>query len=423
MTALGDDSQKDSAILEAVHRKVVDGLKIPVDKLNAATLGPVVESALSEYVTTTGAVLTGRARRDAVKSIIDEIIGFGPVQPLLDDSEVTEIMVNGPADVYVERRGKIYRTERTFRNDQHVMRIIEKIVAPLGRRVDESSPMVDARLPDGSRVNVVIPPLALRGPTLTVRKFARTPFGEKDLLEFGTLSEDMLEFLRCCVKARQNIMISGGTGSGKTTTLNVLSSLIPVDERILTIEDAAELQLQQDHIVTLESRPPNLEGKGEVTIRQLVRNALRMRPDRIVVGEVRGGEALDMLQAMNTGHDGSLTTAHSNGPRDTLSRLETMVLMAGMELPIKAIREQIASAIDVIVHQARLRDGSRRVSHITEVQGMEGDSIILQDIFIFKQEGIAEDGRIIGKHMSTGLRPTCLEKFKQYGLVYAMPMG
>lgn len=311
------------------------------------------------------------------------------------------ILVGGEIPVPVPQSGTgagavITIVYKSFRNDQHAMRIIEKIVAPLGRRVDESSPMVDARLPDGSRVNVVIPPLALRGPTVTIRKFARTPYTEKNFIEFDTLAEDMLEFLRCCVKSRENIMISGGTGSGKTTTLNVLSSLIPTDERIITIEDAAELQLQQEHVVTLESRPPNLEGKGEVTIRQLMRNALRMRPDRIVVGEVRGGEALDMLQAMNTGHDGSLTTAHSNSPRDTLSRMETMVLMAGMELPIKAIREQIASALNVIVHQSRLRDGSRKFTHITEVQGMEGDSIILQDIFIFKQEAVTEDGHVIG---------------------------
>jgi pilus assembly protein CpaF len=424
MTVPGDDGrEKEIGLLEAVHKKVVDGLKIPPDQLNAKTLEPVIESALTEYVSSTGTVLTGRARRDAVKSIIDEIIGFGPVQPLLDDPEVTEVMVNGPLNVYVERRGKIYKTDRTFRNDQHAMRIIEKIVAPLGRRVDESSPMVDARLPDGSRVNVVIPPLALRGPTVTIRKFARTPYTERNLIEFETLSDEMLEFLRCCVKARENIMISGGTGSGKTTTLNVLSSLIPTDERIITIEDAAELQLQQDHVVTLESRPSNLEGKGEVTIRQLVRNALRMRPDRIVVGEVRGGETLDMLQAMNTGHDGSLTTAHSNSPRDTLSRMETMVLMAGMDLPIRAIREQIASALDIIVHQSRLRDGSRKITHVTEVQGMEGDSITLQDVFVFKQEAITEDGHVIGKHTSTGLRPKCLEKFRQYGLAYNMPGG
>jgi pilus assembly protein CpaF len=330
-------------------------------------------------------------------------------------------MVNGPHKVYVERFGKILPSDRTFRNDAHVLRIIEKIVAPLGRRVDESSPMVDARLPDGSRVNAVIPPLALRGPTLTVREFARIPLTDKDLVRFGTMTEKMLEFLDCCVRARLNVLISGGTGSGKTTTLNVLSSLIPHDERIVTIEDAAELQLRQEHIVTLKSRPPNLEGKGEITIRMLVRNALRMRPDRIVVGEVRGGEALDMLQAMNTGHDGSLTTAHANNPREAISRLETMVLMAGTELPVKAIREQIAAAMNIIVHQSRLRDGSRRVTHITEVQGMESDSVILQDIFLFRQEGIAQDGHVLGKHASTGLRPRCIERFKQYGIDFSLP--
>jgi pilus assembly protein CpaF len=296
------------------------------------------------------------------------------------------------------------------------MRIIDRIVAPLGRRIDESSPMVDARLPDGSRVNAIIPPLALKGPTVTIRKFAKVPYKVEDLVSFGTLSDGMAEFLRACVHARLNVMVSGGTGSGKTTTLNVLSSFIPHTERIVTIEDAAELQMQQPHVVTLESRPPNLEGHGEVAIRQLVRNSLRMRPDRIIVGECRGGEALDMLQAMNTGHDGSLSTAHTNSPRDTISRLETMTLMAGTELPAKAIREQIASALDLIVHQSRMRDGTRKVTHITEVQGMEGDVVVLQDIFIFKQEGIDEEGVILGRHQPTGLRPRCLDRLIAEGV-------
>lgn len=410
------------AIEDAVHRAIVEQSKISSQQLSREALGPIVEEALQEYLTNANIMLGGTGRRDVVKGVLDEITGYGPVQEFLDDNDVSEIMVNGPGRIYVERHGKIQATSKIFRNDQHVLRIIDKIVAPLGRRVDESSPMVDARLPDGSRVNAVIPPLSLRGPTLTIRKFARIPYTSADLVGFGTMTQMMLDFMDCCVKSRLNILISGGTGSGKTTTLNVLSSLIPHDDRIITIEDAAELQLQQDHIVTLESRPSNLEGKGEITIRQLVRNALRMRPDRIVVGEVRGGEALDMLQAMNTGHDGSLTTAHTNNPRDALSRLETMVLMAGAELPVKAIREQIAAALDVIVHQSRLSDGSRKVTHITEIHGMESDNVVLQDIFVFKQVGVSEDGKVVGKHEPTGLRPRSLERFKQYGMDFPMPI-
>ena len=410
------------AIVESVHHSIVEHSRVSAEQLNKEALIPIIEKSLDEYLESEDLILTGKSKRDAIKGVIDEILGFGPIQDLLDDNDVTEIMVNGPVRIYVEKRGKLVPTPNIFRNDQHVLRIIDKIVAPLGRRIDEASPMVDARLPDGSRVNAVIPPLSLRGPTLTIRKFARIPYTAADLVTFGTLTQTMLDFLDCCVKSRHNILISGGTGSGKTTTLNVLSSLIPHDERIITIEDAAELQLQQDHIVTLESRPANLEGKGEVSIRQLVRNALRMRPDRIVVGEVRGGEALDMLQAMNTGHDGSLTTAHTNNPRDALSRLETMVLMAGADLPVRAIREQIAAALDIIVHQSRLSDGSRRVTHITEVQGMESDNIVLQDVFLFKQEGVGEDGRVLGEHASTGLRPRSLERFKQYGMNFPMPM-
>jgi len=328
---------------------------------------------------------------------------------------VTEIMVNGPDNVYVERAGKIERTALAFDSAEHLMRIIDRIVGPLGRRIDESSPMVDARLPDGSRVNAIIPPLSLVGPVLTIRKFFRVPLGIDDLIRLGTCSAELMEFVRACVQARLNIVVSGGTGSGKTTLLNILSSFLPGDERIITIEDAAELQLRQEHVVTLEARPPNLEGKGQITIRQLVINALRMRPDRIVVGEVRGGEALDMLQAMNTGHDGSLTTAHSNSARDTLRRLETMVLMAGMDLPLRAIREQIASAINLIIHLQRMRDGSRKVVQVAEVTGMEGDTILLQDIFVFKEAGL-RDGKVLGRLEPTGVRPKFYDRIQQAGL-------
>ncbi|MBF8983823.1 CpaF family protein [Lutibacter sp. B2] len=355
-----------------------------------------------------------------IKKIVDEIInnltGYGPINPLLLDPDITEIMVNGPHQVYAERKGKLELTDIKFEDHDHVMHIIEKIVSPLGRRIDESSPMVDARLPDGSRVNAIIPPLALNGPTITIRKFSKDPFQIDDLVRFGTLTREMAIFVEACVKAKLNIFISGGTGSGKTTTLNVLSSFIPDNERIITIEDAAELQLSQDHVVSLESRPPNIEGKGEITIRDLVRNSLRMRPERIVVGEVRGGEALDMLQAMNTGHDGSLATGHSNSPRDMIARLETMVLMAGMDLPVKAIREQIGSAIDLIIQQSRLKDGSRKITNITEVQGLEGDVIVLQDIFVFKQQGVDEEGKIIGNLIPTGIRPKFYENLIHCGI-------
>ena len=355
-------------------------------------------------------------REEISRSLFAEIIGFGPIQSLLDDPTITEIMINGKDQVYIERDGRIELSQIKFATDLDVMHIIDKIVTPLGRRIDESSPMVDARLPDGSRVNALIPPLSLRGPVLTVRKFAQDPLQIEDLIRYNTVSRPMASFLAACVRARLNILVSGGTGSGKTTTLNVLSSFIPPDERIITIEDAAELQMHQEHVVSLETRPTNLEGRGEVTVRQLVRNALRMRPDRIVVGEVRSGEALDMLQAMNTGHDGSLTTGHANSPRDILSRLETMVLMAGVDLPIKAVREQISSAVDLVVHQARLRDGSRKITHITEVQGMEGDVILLQDVFVFKQTGIGPDGRVAGRHMPTGVVPQFVEQFEIMGV-------
>ena len=360
-------------------------------------------------------------RTKIVADVRDEILGLGPIEPLLKDETVTEVMINGPRKIFVERMGKLQLTKVQFHDDTHLMNIIERILTPLGRRIDESSPMVDARLADGSRVNIIIPPLSLVGPCMTIRKFTKNPLSVENLVSFGTLNEDMAVFLRACVKARVNILVSGGTGSGKTTTLNMLSTFIPEDERIVTVEDAAELRLQQVHVVTLESRPANIEGSGAVTIRDLVRNALRMRPDRIIVGEVRSGEALDMLQAMNTGHDGSLTTAHANSPRDVLSRLETMVLMAGMELPVKAIREQISSAIDLIVQQSRVRDGSRKITYITEVQHMEGNTIILQDLFRYVQTGFDENGKALGNFQATGLRPTFMEKFQVNGV--DLPMG
>ena len=356
-------------------------------------------------------MLSRAERQRLFETIVAEILGYGPIEPLLADDTITEIMVNGAKQVYIERAGKIVKTSLSFESDDHAMRIIDRIVAPLGRRIDESSPYVNARLPDGSRVNAIIPPLAINGPTLTIRKFSRTPLTIENLVEFGSITAESVEFLHACVVARLNVVISGGTGSGKTTLLNILSGFIPDDERIVTIENAAELQLRQEHVVTLESRPPNIEGKGEVTIRDLVINCLRMRPDRIVVGECRAGEALDMLQAMNTGHDGSLTTAHSNSPRDTLARLETMCLMSGMELPIRAIREQVASAIDLIVHQERMRDGTRKVVNITEVQGMEGDVIVMQDIFTFEQTGI-ESGKVIGRLKPTGIRPKFMDRIE-----------
>jgi pilus assembly protein CpaF len=365
--------------------------------------------------------LTNNQKKKIKEELLDEIIGFGPITSLLADKDVTEIMVNGPNHVYIEQKGKLILTDAKFKNDNHVMHVIKKIVAPIGRRIDESSPMVDARLPNGSRVNAIIPPLAIDGPSITIRKFAEDPFKIEDLINFGTLSSKMAELLKYCVEGRLNIIVSGGTGSGKTTTLNVLSSFIPDSDRIVTIEDAAELQLSQIHVVRLETRPSNIEGKGEVSIRDLVKNSLRMRPDRIIIGEVRSGETLDMLQAMNTGHDGSLTTGHANAPRDMLSRLETMVLMSGMNLPIKAIRDQTASAIDLIIQQSRLMDGSRRITHITEVQGMEGDVIILQDIFKFEQRGLDNKGKVKGEYVFTGVMPKFLEKFKDRGI--NIPMG
>jgi pilus assembly protein CpaF len=374
-----------------------------------------IEELFDAVLSEEGIILSRAERQRLFEQIVAEILGFGPLEPLLADPSITEVMVNGPKSIYVERGGKIERVSATFENNDHVMRIIDRIVAPLGRRVDESSPTVDARLPDGSRVNAVIPPISLVGPTLTIRKFSKVPLTIENLIEYGSITPEVVEFSKACVYSRMNIVISGGTGSGKTTLLNIMSGFIPNDERIVTIENAAELQLRQEHVVTLESRPPNIEGRGEVSIRDLVINCLRMRPDRIVVGECRGPEALDMLQAMNTGHDGSLTTAHSNSPRDTLARLETMVLMAGMDLPSRAIREQIASAVQLIIHESRMRDGTRKVTYVTEVQGMEGDVIVLSDIFIFEQTGV-EGGKVIGRLRPTGIRPRFMSEIEAAGI-------
>jgi pilus assembly protein CpaF len=364
-----------------------------------------------------GLPLTSADRRALLNEIASDVLGYGPIDPLLNDPDITEVMANGPYDIYFEKRGKIVLSDVKFVDEVHLRRIIDKIVGQIGRRVDEATPMVDARLPDGSRVNAVIHPLAIGGPFLTIRKFAVDPYQEADLINFGTITQRVADFARACVRGRLNLLISGGTGSGKTTTLNVMSSYIPGDERIVTVEDAAELQLHQEHVLTLESRPANIEGKGAVAIRDLVRNTLRMRPDRIVVGEVRGAEALDMLQAMNTGHDGSLTTVHSNSPRDTLSRIETMVLMAGFDLPVRAIREQIAAAVDLIIHVSRLKDGTRRVTHVTEVEGMEGEIITLQDIFLFDYGmGVDEDGVYKGRLKATGIRPSFSQDLENQGI-------
>ncbi|PJF41002.1 MAG: CpaF family protein [Chloroflexi bacterium] len=374
-----------------------------------------IEELFNSILADENMVLSKAEKRRLFEAIVAEILGFGPLETLLSNDDITEIMVNGPKNIFIEQKGIVTRSNVVFESDEHVMRVLERIVAPLGRRIDESSPMVDARLPDGSRVNAIIRPLALCGPTITIRKFSKVPLTVDDLIRFGSLTKEIVEFMQACIKARLNIIVSGGTGSGKTTLLNVLSGFIPNNERIITIENAAELQLRQEHVVTLESRPPNLEGKGAISIQDLVVNSLRMRPDRIIVGECRSGEALDMLQAMNTGHDGSMTTAHSNSPRDTISRLEVMSLMAGMDLPVRAIREQIASAVDVICHQERMRDGSRKVVNITEVQGMEGDVITMSDVFEFEQTGV-EGGKIVGRIRPTGLRPKFIERIEEAGI-------
>lgn len=405
-----------------IHRRLVDEMNIDQQKRlisgsqDRRELELLTVASCNRVLDANPFAIPRGKRAAIVAEVLDEVLGLGPIEPLLKDETVSEIMINGPKHVFVEKMGKLHLSKVQFHNDAHLMNIVEKIVAPLGRRIDESSPMVDARLSDGSRVNIIIPPLSLSGPCVTIRKFSKDPLTIENLVGFGTLSEDMAAFLRSCVNARLNIVVSGGTGSGKTTTLNVLSSFIPKDERIVTIEDAAELQLMQDHVIPLESRPPNIEGTGQIAIRDLVRNALRMRPDRIIVGEVRSGEALDMLQAMNTGHDGSLTTAHANSPRDVLSRLETMVLMAGMDLPMRAIREQISSAIDLVIQQSRMRDGSRKITHITEVQRMEENTIVLQDIYQYVQTGINDKGKLEGRFEASGIRPNFIEKFEMYGI-------
>lgn len=370
---------------------------------------------IEQAIQKSGVNLNGALKERLVQEVFGEVFGLGPVQPFLDDPQVTEIMINGARKVYIEKKGIIHKTDVTFENDQQVLNLIERVVRPLGRRVDADHPAVDARLPDGSRFNAVIPPVAIDGPSVTIRKFFREKLTVEKLIELGSLTPSAAEFLQACVVARLNIVISGGTGSGKTTLLNILSGFIPEHERIVTVEDAAELQLHQEHVVRLETKPPDLEGKGEVRIRDLVRNALRMRPDRIVVGECRGGEALDMLQAMNTGHDGSLTTIHANTPRDALSRLETLTLMAGMDLPLKIVREQIASAVDLIIQVSRLRDGSRKVTQVTEVVGMEGDTIVLTDIFKFDESGSDSTGKVLGELKPTGMRPLFIHRLELAG--------
>jgi pilus assembly protein CpaF len=426
-----DRPDRSTEIRDRVQERLVEALgpRLYDDALSDAELRELVHVRLRQLLDEEETVLSAQEKAHIIQQIGDAVLGLGPIEPFVRDADVTEIMVNGPAAVYVERAGKLHRTDVTFRSEEELRRTIEKIVARVGRRIDDSSPYVDARLADGSRVNAIIPPLSVHGPALTIRKFSADPFTAHDLVGFGTLSQELAQFLSLCVRGRLNILVSGGTGAGKTTLLNVLSSFLPEEERILTIEDAAELRLQQSHLVSLEYRPPNIEGKGEVTIRDLVRNALRMRPDRIVVGEVRGGEALDMLQAMNTGHDGSISTIHANTPRDVLSRLETMVLMAGTELTVRAVREQIAAAIDVIVHLSRLPDGTRRVTHVTELVGMEGDAVTLQDLFLFDYSaGTDEHGRLLGHLTATGLRPHFVERLTDRGVhlpieLFAPPVG
>ena len=416
------------SIKSDIHAKIIDDMPEELQRaINQSTgdqkeVRRLVENICAEEVRNNPFAIPLGDRERLVEELISEIMGLGPIEPFLKDSSVSEVMVNGPDSIYIERSGHLIKTDTRFRNSEHLMHIIDRIVSAVGRRVDESSPMVDARLLDGSRVNVIIPPLSLIGPCLTIRKFSRDVITVERMLELGSFDERMAQFLESCVQGRLNIVVSGGTGSGKTTLLNVLSSYIPESERIVTLEDSAELQLHQENLVTLETRPANIEGEGEINMRDLVRNALRMRPDRIIVGEVRTGEALDMLQAMNTGHDGSMTTAHANSARDLLSRLETMVLMSGMELPLRAIRSQIASAVDIVVQIARMRDGSRKITNISEVTGMEGDIITMQDLFRYEQHGIDRDGRLTGEFVTTGLRPMCGEKLELNGIHLPMEL-
>jgi pilus assembly protein CpaF len=412
---LASQQQQDrlDELKSSVHTELLKelGPQLYDAEMDQADLDQRVRAVLADLLSGQDRPMSNADRQQVTQEISDDILGYGPIEPFLRDPDVSEVMVNGHQDVWLEKSGRLMQSNAQFTDEAHLRRTIDKIVSRIGRRVDESSPMVDARLPDGSRVNAVVPPLAVDGSALTIRKFAADPLTVNDLINFGSLSAQTADFLDACVRGRLNIIVSGGTGAGKTTTLNVLSSFVPNDERIVTIEDAAELQLKQEHVVRLESRPSNIEGKGAITIRDLVKNSLRMRPDRIIVGEVRDASALDMLQAMNTGHDGSICTLHSNGPRDTLSRMETMVLMAGMDLPMRAIREQVASAVDLIVHQARLKDGTRRITHISEVERMEGEVITLQDIFVFDNTaGFDADGRSLGRLRATGLRPKFLEK-------------
>ncbi|TQS92224.1 CpaF family protein [Arthrobacter sp. TS-15] len=421
--ATEDSSQALSAVKERTSSALFDrmGSRISDTTLDEAELHRYVKEELRAVIDEDDIPLTSSERQRLVQEIADDVLGLGPLQRFLDDKDVTEIMVNGADKVYVEIAGKLHLTNVHFSSEEHLRRIIERIVSKVGRRIDESSPLVDARLSDGSRVNAIIPPLAVNGSSLTIRKFGRVPLTAQNLIQLGTTSPEITELLHACVQARLNIIVSGGTGTGKTTLLNVLSSFLPSDERIVTIEDAVELQLQQSHVVRLESRPSNIEGKGEIAIRDLVRNSLRMRPDRIVVGEVRGGEALDMLQAMNTGHDGSISTVHANSPRDAIARLETLVLMAGMDLPLRAIREQISSAVNLVVQISRLRDGTRRITHVTEVQGMEGDVVTLQDAFTFDYSaGMDANGRFLGKPVPTGVRPRFVDHFADLG-IYLSP--
>jgi pilus assembly protein CpaF len=409
--------------VEALKHRVQDalyerlGARLYDPTLNDDQLRSFVRTEVAAALSAERAPLTASERARLLNEISDDVLGYGPIERFLADPSVTEVMVNGTSSVYVERAGILHRTDVHFLSDEHVRHIIDRIVAAVGRRVDESSPMVDARLPDGSRVNAIIPPLAVDGPVLTIRKFAHERWGVDDLVRFRTMTPEMADLLARCVEGKLNILVSGGTGTGKTTLLNILSSFVPAEERVVTIEDAVELQLQQDHVVRLESRPPNIEGRGRIDVRDLVRNALRMRPDRIIVGEVRGGEALDMLQAMNTGHEGSLSTVHANSPRDALSRVETMVLMAGLDLPARAVREQVASALDLIVHLTRMRDGTRRITQVTEVVGMEGDVVTLQDIFVFNwAAGLGEDGLHAGTPVATGIRPLFGDKLAERGV-------